>query len=122
LLRIKLWEPCDRNKEEKKTMENKEENKMSGNKNEKVSEKKPVEMTQEEMEKGVGGNIFEDAACFVFGHDASNWVERKCGRDPNFDLVKCICSRCGKTVYVRYNKNTEKGDIVNISDQEYNAY
>ncbi len=76
------------------------------------------ELSAEEMARSNGGNIFEDIACAIVGHDWEN--ESQVGSsDSSIIFVKYVCSRCGDRKFIKKNQKT--GWEKSISESEFEA-
>lgn len=84
-----------------------------------VMEKKELEtrnLEQQELQQVAGGNIIDEAVCYLKGH---NWeyVDTHCDVHHRYDVYKYQCTRCGKTRYECFDRAT--GQTRPSSEREY---
>ena len=76
------------------------------------------ELSTEEMARSNGGNIFDDIACAIVGHDWDN-ESQICDSDSTIIYVKYRCTRCGDRKFIK--KDVKTGWEKNISEAEFEA-
>lgn len=74
------------------------------------------ELNPSEIEKVAGGNIFDDVACFIVGHDWDN-VCQICSSASDIIYVHYKCTRCGANLYQRVDTRTNQRK--DISGEEF---